>query len=222
MIAAVPLWILDALSRPRFASYLTAVEGDAEAAMRLYWWNIEISSAFYGLLHCLEITLRNALHDQLRTHVGCVDWWRVAQLSNDGARKVAAAMRKLAQRGVRPISANDVVAELSFGFWVSLLSRGAAYDRKLWVPTLHNAFPHYTGPRQPLHENFVTMLLLRNRIMHHEPIHHRDLAADRAKIYRLLGYLSPAMAVELEALDRVPGVLARRGDVCAGRLPARL
>jgi hypothetical protein len=65
------------------------------------------------------------------------------------------------------------------------------------------------------------MLYLRNRVMHHEPIHHRDLAADRAKIYRLLSYLSRDMSMQLQALDRVPQVLARRRDVCAGHHPPR-
>ncbi len=37
--------------------------------------------------------------------------------------------------------ADDLVTELSFGFWVSLISR--TYDRPLWVPALHRAFPHH-------------------------------------------------------------------------------
>ena len=36
------------------------------------------------------------------------------------------------------------------------------------------------------------------------PIHHRDLVADHAKVNRLLDYLSPEMAKEVQALDRVP------------------
>lgn len=99
---------------------------------------------------------------------------------------------------------------------MSLVSRGAAYDRTLWVPALHRAFPFYKGRRQPLHDNLLAMVLLRNRIMHHEPVHHRDLRADHAKIYRLLGYISPRMVKELEALDRVGEVLRRRDG---GRQP---
>ncbi|MGH3898366.1 MAG: hypothetical protein ACRDTA_08940, partial [Pseudonocardiaceae bacterium] len=66
------------------------------------------------------------------------------------------------------------------------------------------------GKRQPLHDNLLAMVLLRNRIMHHEPVHHRDLRADHAKIYRLLGYISPRMVKELEVLDRVSEVLRWR------------
>lgn len=108
---------------------------------------------------------------------------------------------------------------MSFGFWVSLLSAGAAYDRVLWVPTLHLAFPHYSGTRRALHDNLLTMVLLRNRIMHHEPVYYRDLAADHRKLYRLLGYLSPEAVARARALDRVGAVLGRRRDVCTGVRP---
>ena len=51
----------------------------------------------------------------------------------------------------------------------------------------------------------LTVVLLRNRIMHHEPIHHRDLAADHRKVYRILSFLSSDMVLLAKALDRVPG-----------------
>ncbi|WP_129666020.1 hypothetical protein [Phytoactinopolyspora endophytica] len=212
MTAEPPEWIREVLSTPRFAPYLANSDGDVEAAIRLYWWNVEISAAFYTPLHCLELGLRNAVHDRLRIWFGRVDWWASAPLSDNGRRIVASAVRKVGERVGRSYTANDIVAELSFGFWVSLVSRGASYDRTLWVPALHRAFPYYQGGRKPLHDNLFAMVLLRNRIMHHEPIHHRHLHADHAKIYRLLGYLSPSMAKELEMLDRVSEVLQRRGE----------
>jgi hypothetical protein len=213
-----PAWIPRTMSRPRFAGYLRAAAGNAEAALRLYWWNIEISSAFFGPLHCLVLSLRNALHLQLCALFGRADWWAAVRLTDEGARTIAAVRAKLVRRSATPVGVDDIVAGLSFGFWVSLLSRGRAYDRAFWVPALHKAFPGFSGRREQLHDNLVAMLLLRNRIMHHEPIHHRDLGADHAKIYRLLGYLSPALAKEAQPLDRVPDALARRSSVCGGQL----
>lgn len=121
------------------------------------------------------------------------------------------------------MAADDIVAELSFGFWTSLLSnnRHSQYDRRLWVPYLHRAFPLYRGRRRDLHDKLEAMRLLRNRIMHHEPIHHRDLAADRRKVYELMGYLDAALAKEVSAMDRVPDVLRRRQAVCGGNQPPR-
>ena len=172
MIGEPPEWIRDVLSIPRFAPYLARTNGDVDAAIRLYKWNVEISAAFYTSLHCLELGLRNAMHDRLRTRFGRADWWVVAPLSDNGKRTVSSAVEKLVGRSGRRYTADDIVAELSFGFWVSLVSRGAAYDRTLWVPALHRAFPFYRGKRKPLHDNLLAMVLLRNRIMHHEPVHH--------------------------------------------------
>ncbi|GAA2427850.1 hypothetical protein [Streptomyces macrosporus] len=207
MAEELPDWTLRAFSEPRMARYLRASGGDAATAVRLYWWNVEASAALYGPLHCLEVTLRNALHDRLKQRYGA-DWWAAFSLNPNGRRLIDKARRKCEERGLRPVPTDSVVAELSFGFWASLLSRG--YDRRLWVPTLHRAFPHYSGRRDVLYDNLWSLVLLRNRVMHHEPIHHRDLAADHAKIYRLLGYMSPELVKEIRALDRFPSVLARR------------
>jgi len=46
--------------------------------------------------------------------------------------------------------------------------------------------------------------------MHHEPVFHRDLVADHAKIYRLISYIQPDATVWLSEFDRVPEVLANR------------
>src|SRR5262249_52502470 len=209
------------LSMPRFLPYLRAASGDLDVAMRLYWWNVEVSGAFYGPLHCLELGLRNALHEQLKARYVRAGWWGVAPLGTASARMVAEATAKLLRRGACRVTADDVVARLPFGFWVGLLSRGTNYDRVFWVPALHKAFPGYSGARAELHDALLATVYLRNRIMHHEPIHHRDLGADHRTIYRILSYLSPDIAVVGGTLDRVPGVLACRADVCNGDHPAR-
>ncbi|GAA4851808.1 hypothetical protein [Kitasatospora terrestris] len=219
MTDKLPTWMRAALSEPRLAAYLAATGGDPGAARLLYWWNAEVSGAFLGPLHSLELTLRNALHDELAKVHGRADWWAQAPLNAHGRRLVDEARRKRSRRSRRTVTADDLVAELSFGFWVSLLSSGDSYDRRFWVPALHRAFPHYSGRRDRLHRSFESMLLFRNKISHHEPIHHRPLEADHAKIYELLEYLSPAMASETRALDRVPTVLQSREDTCSGRRP---
>lgn len=220
MSTELPNWFSQALSSPRLVPYLSASGGDPAVAERLYWWNVEISGAFYGPLHCLEVALRNALHDRLRARYGRADWWAKAPINPGALRAVDEARRKCHRRQATSTgNADDIVAQLSFGFWVTLLSTGKSYDRHLWVPTLHRAFPRYSGRRDMLHDNLWTMVLLRNRIMHHEPIHHRDLAADHRKLYRLLGYLSPDCAKQALAMDRVAAVLDRRHDVCSGVIP---
>ncbi|MFF0770170.1 hypothetical protein ACFYUK_14880 [Nonomuraea wenchangensis] len=204
----LPSWIERMVSAPRFAPYLGMFQGDGAAAWELYRWNIQVSAAFYGPLHWLEISLRNAEHDQLRAHYRRVDWWQVAPLRPSQRRRIDKALDDLRDKGDHDPSADAVVAELSFGFWVSLLNR--TYDRHLWVPALHRSFPRYSGSRETLRDSLQAMVFLRNRIMHHEPIHHRHLAADHTKICRLLGYLEPEVARWLRIHDEVSCVLAQR------------
>ncbi|MDX2292388.1 MULTISPECIES: hypothetical protein [Streptomyces] len=213
MTHRLPAWMLRDLSLPRLRRYIRAAQGDARAAQRLYWWNIEVAAALVGSLHCLELALRNALHGALVRHHGRPDWWTVAPLNARGRRLVDDARRACGRRRQRT-TPDDMVAELTFGFWTSLLSSG--YDRAFWVPVLHVAFPHYRGRRDHLYNDLTSLVLLRNRVMHHEPVHHRHLAADHDTIYRVLGYLSLELAEEARAMDRFPTVLAGRADVLDG------
>lgn len=221
MIGKLPEWMLCAFSRLRLGRYVSAARGNALVARRLYWWNVEASAALYGSLQCLEVALRNALHQQLTHAYGRDDWWAKAPLNPNGQRLVAKARSKCERRGVVPAAPDSMVAELSFGFWASLVSGGSGYDRLFWVPTVHKAFPHYSGRRDTLYDGLWSLVLLRNRIMHHEPIHHRDLAADHAKIYRMLGYLDPELAKEVQTMDRFPDVLAGKADTLRGSRPSR-
>lgn len=209
----LPDWMLRDLSLPRLQRYIRAAHGKAQTAERLYWWNVEVSAALYGPLHCLELALRNALHDALMRYHGRPDWWTVAPLKKRGLEQVDSARRSCA-RHRRRTTPDDVVAELTFGFWVSLLASG--HDRCFWVPVLNAAFPHYGGRRDDLHKELTSLVLLRNRVMHHEPVHHRHLAADHDTIYRVLGYLSPESVRSARAMDRFPDVLADREAVLRG------
>ncbi|MFF7471139.1 hypothetical protein [Streptomyces sp. NPDC008092] len=213
MTNRLPEWMVRDLSLPRLRQYIRAAHGDARAAERLYWWNVEVSAALLGPLHCLELALRNALHNALVGHHGRRDWWAVAPLNERGRRLVDDACRSCERRLSRT-TPDDMVAELSFGFWVSLLSHG--YDRHFWVPVIHSAFPHYRGRRNRLYHDLTSLVLLRNRVMHHEPVHHRHLAADHDTVYRVLGYLSPELVKEAQTMDRFQAVLAGRADVLGG------
>ncbi|WP_305789618.1 hypothetical protein [Symbioplanes lichenis] len=216
-------WMYRTFSVPRLQAYARATQSDVARAERLYWWNVEVYGAFYGPLHCLELALRNSLHDVLRTSYGRADWWTSAPLQAEGLRRVEETRRKRERRGRRPALPDDIVSDLSFGFWTSLVSNSPSsqYDRLLWVPHLHAAFPHYRGRRRDLHHHLEAMRLLRNRISHHEPIHHRDLAADHRRIYQLVGFIDPTAAEKARAMDRVPEVLLRREATCDGMQPPR-
>ncbi|MFJ5308362.1 hypothetical protein [Streptomyces sp. NPDC088350] len=105
-----PEWLLKALSKPRMDAYLAAAGGDVMVAMRLYWWNVAVSAAFYGPLHCLEVALRKALHDGLVREHGRPDWWVSAPLNLNGLRLVDQARAKCERDGAAPVPADDTPA----------------------------------------------------------------------------------------------------------------
>lgn len=209
--------LLSAFSAGRMEPYLKVCGGDLSQAFCLYTWNIEASAALNGPLHCCEIVLRNALHNALGGHFGQADWWnhRKIVLDRYAKKSLRDAEEKLRRRR-RDVTPDRIVAELSLGFWVGLVGKGLNYETQLWRPALRRAFPHYDGQRSALHEQLETIRRLRNRISHLEPIHHRHLAADYAKILCVMGYIAPAAVEFVRPRSRVLTVLARREDVRRG------
>ncbi|WP_318208482.1 MULTISPECIES: hypothetical protein [unclassified Streptomyces] len=214
----LPAWMPEVFSEARLRAYTEFTKGDHVAAVRLYWWNVEASAALFGPFHCLEVALRNGVHRRLSDFHGRPDWWAVARLGTGGLRKVDEARRVCRDRG-KAGTPDEIVAELSFGFWRQLLTR--RNDRDFWVPSVHKAFPGYKGSRGALDDSVHSLVLLRNRIMHHEPIHHRDLRADHHKLYRVMGYVNEDLAREIRSMDRFPAILADRTRVLRGHRPPR-
>jgi hypothetical protein len=203
----LPPWFTGTFGAHRIAPYQEAARRRGVRTLDLILWNIQATEAFHTPLGTLENSFRHAVHERLKSQYHQPDWWAAAPLSAHDQGKVSKAMTDARRDRSRP-SADDVAAQLTFGFWANLLSQ--RYDRHFWVPVLHQAFPEYRGRRRDLHDNLEAMCHLRNRVMHHEPVFHRDLAADHSKIYRLISYIQPDATAWLREFDRVPQVLANR------------
>ncbi len=218
--------LIEAISAERFQPFLDECGGDQVRALRLYAWDSEVARALQSPLRDLEVSLRNMVHRQLGGRYGQADWWSVrrAEPNWHGRDEIQAAEEKLARRGC-PYQACDVVAQLSFGFWISLLGkggRGGNYEMKYWNPSLRHLFREHRGGRDTLHKQFDLMRTLRNRIAHQERIFHRHLDQDFRTALTLMRHLSPATADRHEKRSQVPEVLARRSGVLTGREPVRL
>lgn len=174
------------ISNDRLSKYLKATEGDEQRALELYRWNSEVSAAFYTPLQGLEICLRNALHNALTQGYKTQEWYDQANLNDRSLANVASAKDQV-MRLHRPVDAPHVVAELSFGFWLSLLNK--TYHQQLWIPCLSRAFPHAGLPRGKIHRELDHLRLLRNRIAHHEPIFTRHLEKDYESIIRAISWI---------------------------------
>lgn len=199
--------ILRALSAPRLGRYLADSNGILDAALSLYERNARLSEAFYRPLQCLEVCLRNRLNEQL-TRIYGTRWFQNGgpPLDNDALDKIAAAKQKVA-KARNAITPGAVVAELSLGFWVIVLSR--KYDATLWRSNFSGVF--WEGgkrmARQKVHNRMDAIRGFRNRVAHHEPIYHRDPAEMHADIIQALAWMCPESAAWAWEHSRLPYVL---------------
>ena len=205
------------VSAPRFQTYLRYYRGDQQLASRLYAWNIEISSAFWGPLSILEVAVRNALHNTL-ANGRAEAWWELSEtrlLNNDRAI-LDETIAKLERRISSP-SPGQVVAALPFGFWTRLLDKGIprdpllSYETAFWQPRLVRAFPHGANlKRKVLFTELTQIREMRNRIAHHEPIFKMPLETIKTDISRIAGYVHVDATAIMNGCSRVATVLARK------------
>ncbi|MER5550382.1 hypothetical protein ABT001_01595 [Streptomyces sp. NPDC002793] len=209
--------LVETISPERFQPFLEECRGDVAVALRLYAWDAEAARALHSPLRDLEVSLRNRIHRQLTGKFGRSDWWnlRRAEPNRWAMEDIRDAEDRLRRRG-NGTAPCDVVATLSFGFWVGLVSRGGHgnYDMKYWNPALRHCFKGVR--RQDLHDRLEVMRTLRNRIAHHERVSHRHLEEDFRTAIELTALVAPALAARHEKYSQVPAVLARRARVLSG------
>ncbi|MEU6758395.1 hypothetical protein [Streptomyces sp. NPDC046685] len=208
---------MEAISPERFQPFLDVCNGETELALRLYAWDAEAARALHSPLRDLEVSLRNRLHRQLAGKFARPDWWNLRRSEPNGYAldEIRRAEEQLAERR-RPYGPSDVVAKLSFGFWVALLSKGGRgnYEMRYWNPALRHCFRGHG--REGLYQRFDRMRTLRNRIAHHERIEHRRLDQDFCTAVDLMRLVAPELAARHDKYSQVPGVLARKARVLSG------
>jgi hypothetical protein len=204
--------IRQVLSEERFEAYSHAAKDPDSEKLARYLWNIALCRALYPTLQGLEIALRNALHRSISDLHGTEKWFekRYGVVKGDsGKGRVGNALRRVQQSG-NPMTPGRVVAELSFGFWASLLNR--RYNQVLWPQLLKPTFPHM--PRKIRTQKFVRRRIervrkLRNRVFHHEPIWHwSDLKDQHAQTLEAIGWICPDWRYTVDTIDHFPKVHA--------------
>ena len=197
------------LSTPRLSTYAAACNGDIKQAVELYQWNLEVSGAIFPSIHYFEVALRNTMDTRLTNVFGTAgqSWFDRTDIGLTGkARgKIALAKRYVTDAG-HTVTHGHVIAELTLGFWWSLLAEG--YNDTLWAPALRAGF-HNARVRK-LHDAVDEIRKLRNRVAHHEPLIHHDLEAEYARILATAEYISPRLAWWIDATSSLSSVLARR------------
>ena len=152
--------------------YFILYPNDESRAVKHYQSNIKLTEAFYTSLSVLEVALRNALSRELKTMTGRDDWYVIFAntpgLTNLN-KYITQATKQIAGRHEQ-ITTSKIIAELTLGFWVSLLN--AEYERLLWKD-LRRAFP-YIPKKDRKRKNVSAPLNIfrafRNRVFHNESI----------------------------------------------------
>lgn len=200
------------ISDERLNAYLMATGFDQDRALRLYLWNAQIGEAFHLPIQAIEVGLRNRIEAALSEVFG-PEWWQdprmLAIVDDDRRADLALVLKRIRNRKLT-LGTGQVVAGLSFGFWVGMLQ--ARYNPGLWGGRLHKVFPDY-----PANRNRATLAAtagraawLRNRIWHHEPVMKLDLSLEYATLMKLLGWISAAKADWVRANCRVPILLRQK------------
>jgi hypothetical protein len=140
----------------------------------------------------------------------------MSMLSYPLPQKLENAKESILRQG-KLLTPGRIVAELSFGFWTALVGR--KYEKRLWVPHIHRAFPnalrHVDAEARPrkkpamLGRGDIAMRLegvrqLRNRIAHHEPILHYQLESEYCKVLEATEWICPVTAAWVGATSSFP------------------
>ncbi|MEV5896699.1 hypothetical protein [Nonomuraea fuscirosea] len=159
----------------------------------------------------LEVAMRSVMTCELISFLGREDWWNDPrpQLTYGGRQRISEAEQQLRRIGLTPRRTWSA-KKLPFGFYVSLLGPGNGYDQRLWRTALYRAFPGSRGRRRTLHGQVDHLRILRIKIAHHGPIHHRHLVADHEVILRCLDYIDEGLAAMVRRNSRVSEALGQR------------
>lgn len=189
-----------------------------------------LQEKFYLPIQLVEITLRNNINDAVKGHLiarGATRnqsnrWYNSVPVTSLSIEQVRNAKLK-ANREVRGRGANhnDVVARLTFGFWVYLLDTPHRLTgpensaHQLWPFLNDQVFPNRGNKRIPaLFNDLNTLSKLRNRLFHHEPIwsgsgvNSKQKALDKLQqkyslVMDVLGYMSPDKLLLVNNIDLI-------------------
>lgn len=230
--------IFRVLSEARLSAYRNSPTDTPLDILVRYFWNVDLCAAFYPLLQQLEVALRNALDREL-VHSYGQNWFSGSSVLRT-ARQSEQVNKALDQAGANA-SHDDVVAQLSLGFWTSLL--GDQHARRtdlqaLWPRHLNRVFPSLNARgatnqlrgRDTVAARMNELREFRNKVFHHEAIWRGHVTGSgtwtlvhiRDNLREAISWISPDLERLVQAFDQVDSVAADAGVSKLGRLSVLL
>jgi len=203
----------DNFSFPRMEKFREISMGIEPSACQLHDYNSLLSSALWELISAVELSLRNTIARQLSLNtfksVGDEKWLTSKDSplriqSERVAKELDDAMFRIQKTG-KPISESRVIAELSLGFWASLVSKRFVF---LWPDLLPGFRGAKTRNQRVVAEHIDKLRILRNKIGHHHSIVQLDLHTELQSIFELAEMLDPQFRKWLQHRDRVSALIA--------------
>ena len=197
------------LSQARMGTYVLAAGHDEARALELYKWNAQLGEAFHLPIQAVEIALRNRINAVLVANFGA-DWWSnplfLGVADNRQIAAIEEAKARIGKRG-QAVVTGQIVAGLSFGFWVSMLD--ARYNPAVWSRALSAGFPDLPAgkSRDDLQKVSRQIANFRNRIWHHEPIFKADITQEYSRCMEMLKWLCPHKQKWIKPQCKVMAVL---------------
>ena len=174
--ASIESW----LSTPRYKRYLEVANEDDGLALDLYLWNIGLAQAVLRDVSFFEVALRNSYNRAIADSFKGDEHWLFDETSpirkpilrtnkrgqvND-ANRINRNIIDHLKAGLRDnASPDDVVSNLSLGFWAHMSDRN--HERVLWIPILHKVWPKGVS-RNDIYNRIAKINSVRNRAAHHE------------------------------------------------------
>ena len=208
--------IKSTLSEIRLSSYDKVVQNEQQA-LELYWWNVEVSSAFWTLIQVCEVTVRNAVSAAITMRHGNRWAWEnsfIWTLTSSSKRYNVRAELEKAKIGANDI--NNVIPKLNLIFWQKMFI--SAHDNQIWQPFIKQIFVNATDIeacklRAEIHDDLEFIRRLRNRVAHHEPIFNQNLEKTYNIIIKIISYRCIDTANWLMENQQVTHLLANRPKV---------
>jgi len=217
---------LEDISDARLSSYRSFFSPSNDAELYgLYCWNDSISSCFMRLIGVTEVTLRNRFHGVISQHMShgtsnpnnSNDWFNHIGLLGKSKKNIEKITHDITWPSGQytatpknpPVSPNQVIANMTFGFWPILLDCKSLPWGDL-LPLIipnhrYSSHKNYWASQiniDGLYERLCKVRDLRNRVAHFEPLWKlKDIFEEKrskkgSTIVPAIEYPSPQTAAE--------------------------
>lgn len=169
--------IISVISEPRLSPYDYLLRPVCkENSLKSYFILTDLSSHFFSLLQMIEIGLKNKINFAMCEYTKDSLWFDSLTLTQPSKDLIQAARHKAAKdfsnKKTSP-EANDIVARISFGYWVYWLDKTHS-QHAFWDSHAVQLFGVQKAELGQVFSQLLKANSLRNRLYHNEPVWKKD------------------------------------------------